>query len=184
MRHRRDCPGRGAEFAGSRCVEAVCVGGSAPADAGPETDSVDAAPDGGGPDANPALTCLGNHPAPKPTVASATATWRFTDLLSAAPVTSIKIRLCPNPSDPTCGSPAATVVPDATGHVAFALDLTKGAFNGYIAIDPIDVDGGPASTDPDGGRFDDETCPRGFSTRACPSSKSSPTRSRSSRTEP
>ena len=157
-----DCPGRGAEFAGSRCVEAVCVGGSAPADAGPETDSVDAKPDAGGPDANPALTCLGNHAAPKPTVASATATWHFTDLLSAAAVTSIKIRLCPNASDPTCGSPAATMVPDATGHVAFALDLRNGAFNGYIAIDPIDADGGPASTDPDGGRVDDEYVPTRF----------------------
>jgi hypothetical protein len=157
-----DCPGRGAEFAGSRCIESVCVGVSAPADAGPDTSSVDATPDAGGPDANLALACLGDHPAPKPTVASATATWHFTDLLSSGSVTSIKIRLCPNASDPTCGSPAATTVPDATGHVTFDLDLSRGAFNGYIAIDPVLADGGQASTDPDGGRLDDEYVPTRF----------------------
>lgn len=163
-----DCPGRGAEFAGSRCVNSVCVGAAAPADAGPETDSVVSTPEAGGPDVNPALACLGNHPAPKPTVASAIATWHFTDLLNAAPVTSIKIRLCPNASDPTCGSPAATMVPDATGHVTFDVDLRPGAFNGYIAIDPILADGGPAPTDPDGGRQDDEYVPSRFFYQSVP----------------
>ncbi len=163
-----DCSGRGAAFAGSRCVESVCVGVGAPGDAGPDADSVDAKPDAAAPDANPALTCLGNHPAPKPTVASASATWHFTDLLSSAPVTSVKIRLCPNNSDPTCAAPLATVMPDATGHITFDLDLRAAAFNGYIAIDPVVADGGPASTDPDGGRLDDEYVPTRFFYQSVP----------------
>lgn len=149
-----DCGGRGNAFAGSRCVESVCVGAAPMTDAGAQRDAVAPAVDGAGVDANLALACLTDNPAPKPTVASATATWHFTDLLSTAPVTSIKIRLCPNASDPTCLSPAATAVPDATGHVSFTVDLSAGPFNGYIAVDPVLPDGGTPTTDPDGGSPD------------------------------
>ena len=93
---------------------------------------------------DPKLACLADHPRPSAAAVSAKATWRFTDaLIDTQTVKTIRVSLCPNPSDPTCAAPLATKVPDDTGRVTFDLDLSKGPFSGYLAVDPVGVDGAP-----------------------------------------
>jgi hypothetical protein len=165
-----DCAARGGAFAGSRCLDSVCVPATATTDATTASDSTtdgtgasevsvadatsDGATDAG---ADGGLRCLGHHPVPTPTVARATLTEWFHGFLDPSqPFTNISVRLCPNANDPSCTGVAATKTPDATGHVTFDIDLSTGPFTGYLAIDPVVASGdaGAGDASADGGGID------------------------------
>jgi hypothetical protein len=124
-----DCSARGGGFAGTTCVQSVCV----PQDAG--------APDS-------PFACLGNYPSP-PTPPTIDFAIVLTDFFTTAPVQTVTVTACPNASDPACMNPIATRVPDATGTVKFTLDTSKGPFKGYVIIESMGLEGGVY--DPDSG---------------------------------
>jgi hypothetical protein len=146
-----DCLNRGSSFAGTTCVSGVCVAAAGDA-AVNESGGVDASVDVAA-DAASSLSCVGNNPAPKPKSTTATLDLLLQDFLQQTkPVTAVTVRACPNAADPQCTGGSLSVVPDATGHAKLKLDLTQGAFNGFIAIDPQQSadggaqDGGPSDS--------------------------------------
>jgi len=150
----QDCTTRGGLFAGSRCVNTVCVAAAVGADAGHDATAdsaradarVDAHRDAAASDASDAgnqpWACLGHHPAP--TASSATATFKLTltDFFTNAAVTTVTVKACASATDPSCALPEATRTPDATGTVTFALDTSQGPFTGYFWVSPVAGDAG------------------------------------------
>jgi hypothetical protein len=140
-----DCSNRGSAFAGTTCVSGVCVAASTPVDEG---GIVDASTDVGI-DAPSSFSCLGNNPTPKPQSGTATLDLLLQDFLQQTkPVTSVSVRACPNAADPQCTGGTLPVTPDAMGHAKVTIDLTQGAFTGFIAIDPQNSDGGASDAGP------------------------------------
>lgn len=158
-----DCTARGGAFAGSRCVDTVCVaaptvegGADAHLDARGDVASESSAADVGGDVVSP-LACLGGRPAPT-IVTPATASWYLHDSLQPnVAVTSVVVTLCPSSADPFCSGPLGTKRPNSGGIVTFTLDLSAGPFTGYIRIDPYtpgtDAGAGDAAA-PEGGTGD------------------------------
>jgi hypothetical protein len=156
-----DCTSRGGAFAGSICADSVCVrpasdaGHDAKTEAGktPHRDAHvarDSPPDSRG-DTKPgeagAFACLGHHPFPTASKSSVSFAMTLTDYFTSAPVTSVSVAVCVNPTDPSCALPFATAIPDATGTVTFMLDTSNGPFTGYFKVDPLApgmADGGGA----------------------------------------
>ena len=138
-----DCTRRGGAFATSQCVAKVCTA-LAPSDAGATDDagSRDTGPDTA-PPPDPRWACVDRDLAPPPPKPRLKLDVLFHDFLSPSlPVTSIRVRLCPNSGDPTCASPAASLSPGGDGHVVFDVDVSAGPFAGFLAADPVTPDGG------------------------------------------
>ncbi len=133
-----DCAKRGAQFAAARCVQSACVVDAVEAgmsDAG--NDAAEA-----GPPVDPRYACLGNNPAPVPAKPSAAYQVTLTDLLTQAGVPNLRVKLCPNLTDPYCATPSSVTTTDATGVAHLTIDLSGGAFGGYVDLEPMTADGG------------------------------------------
>ena len=144
-----DCVSRGAAFAAARCVRAACVvqgleaGSIAEAGPGPEAgDAGDAAPA-----VDPRYTCLGKNPAPVPTKKTVAYQVTLTDLLSQAGVASLRVKICPNLTDPSCTAPSSTALTNAQGVAKLTIDISGGAFDGYVDVVPETADGGSPPSD-------------------------------------
>ena len=142
-----DCVARGAEFAAARCVRSACVveglEGGPVAEAGP--DAADASD--GAPPIDPRYTCLDKNPAPVPTKKTAAYQVTLTDLLSQAGVPSLRVKICPNLTDPSCTKPSSTAVTDSKGVASLTIDISGGAFDGYVDVVPETADGGSPRVD-------------------------------------
>jgi len=142
-----DCEARGGAFAGSVCVASFCqtpvaVDDASSFDTGVITDA--------GADVDPLLGCVGVTPVPTPTTPTVKLDILLHDFLQdTKPVTTVQARACPNNGDPTCAGGTAPLIPGADGHVVFTLDVSKGAFIGYIAVDPLAQDAGPDASPPE-----------------------------------
>jgi hypothetical protein len=140
-----DCVARGASASTVRCVRSACIDSVAPVEAGP---TVEAGADAeAGPPADQRYTCLPNHPSPTPTKATAAYEVTLTDTLSSKPAAGLRVKLCPNLTDPNCTTPAATTTTDALGVARFTIDTSSRAFDGYVDVDPEGADGGAAVVD-------------------------------------
>jgi hypothetical protein len=140
-----DCAARGASFAAARCVLSACEVPSLP-DASLADVAADA-PDAAPPPVDTKWTCLGKNPPRKPKGAVAKLDLTLTDVLTTAPATGLRVKVCANLTDPDCSNPASSALLDAKGFVSFSLDTSKGAFDGYIDIVPETADGGSPPVD-------------------------------------
>jgi hypothetical protein len=140
-----DCVARGASAATTRCVRSACVDTVLPVEAGPIVEAGADAEAGPLPDQR--YVCLPNHPAPAPTKATAAYSVTLTDSLSTKPIAGLRVKLCPNLTDPNCTAPAATTTTDALGVARFTIDTSSRAFDGYVDVDPEGADGGAAVVD-------------------------------------
>lgn len=143
-----DCAARGASFAAARCVRSACTlddgveAGPVPEAGSPDVDAADASPP-----VDPRYLCLGKHPAPTPTKATAAYMLTLTDLITQKALPGLRVKLCTNLTDPSCAVPAATTQTDDAGVARLTIDLSKGAFDGYVDVDPETADGGSAVVD-------------------------------------
>jgi hypothetical protein len=142
-----DCVARGAEFAAARCVRSACIApgleGGPIVEAG--TDAADASD--AKPPIDPRYTCLDKNPAPVPTKKSVAYEVTLTDLLSQAGVPALRVKICPNLTDPSCTTPSSTTLTDAMGVARLTIDITDGAFDGYVDVVPETADGGSPVVD-------------------------------------
>jgi hypothetical protein len=132
----QDCLGRGAKFAGTRCVNKVCVA----ADSGLDTGADAPAADSGTPDAyDPKWGCLGSVKPPTFPNPKVNVSVPLVDLNTKKPVITIDARPC-GKTDVTCASPLGpTVQPNAQGILSFVLDA---GFDGYVELKSTNIDGG------------------------------------------
>jgi hypothetical protein len=141
-----DCVARGPAFAAARCVRSACVvegpEGGPPSEAGPGTDAGDAAPP-----IDPRYTCLGKNPAPVPTKKTVAYQVTLTDLLSQAGVPNLRVKICPNLTDPSCTAPSSTTTTNAKGVASLTIDISAGPFDGYVDVVPETADGGSPPVD-------------------------------------
>lgn len=145
-----DCVARGAAFAAARCVRSACVvqgleGGSL-VEAGPGPGDAGEAGDAA-PAIDPRYACLGKYPAPVPTKQTAAYQVTLTDLLSQAGVPSLRVKICPNLTDPSCTAPSSTALTNAQGVAKLSIDISGGAFDGYVDVVPETADGGTPPAD-------------------------------------
>lgn len=128
----QDCAQRGAKFAGTRCVNKVCVaqdGGDV--DTGPADTGADVY--------DPKWACLGNVKPPTFPNPKVNVSVPLVDLNTKKPVTEINARPC-GKTDVACASPLGpTVQPNASGILSFVIDA---GFDGYIELKSSNVDGG------------------------------------------
>ena len=142
-----DCAARGASFATARCVRSACTVDAleAGAEAGPDVGAADAS------DAmvpiDPRYTCLDRNPAPTATKATAAYQVTLTDLLSQKGVPGLRVKICPNRTDPSCTAPSSTALTDASGVAKLTIDLRNGPFDGYVDVNPETADGGSPKVD-------------------------------------
>lgn len=170
-----DCKSRGGPFAGSRCVNTVCVAAAVGTDAGHDAGhdasrdathdrapAVDARRDATGADGglNRRWACLDHHPVPTASGLPINVTLTFTDFFLSVPVTTVTVKACPNVTDPSCALPVGTAPTDATGMVKLKLPTTNGPFAGYFLITPTLPDAG-VRTDASGGGGADGSSPEG-----------------------
>lgn len=121
-----DCAARGADFAGSVCIDEVCQDP-------PDT----------------RWTCVG-HVEPTAAGTNVELSIRLNDLLAGKPVTEASVLLCKK-LDTLCSTPVESLTPDSDGVVSTTVDSS---FTGYFSIDAVGyvpvrnfVDtGGPAGT--------------------------------------
>lgn len=142
-----DCVARGAEFAAARCVRSACVVEGL--EGGPSVEAGPDAADAG--DATPPVdlryTCLDKNPAPVATKKTAAYQVTLTDLLSQAGVAGLRVKICPNLTDPNCTVPSSTALTDAMGVARLTIDIADGAFDGYVDVVPETADGGSPAVD-------------------------------------
>jgi hypothetical protein len=101
-----DCQGRGPDFEGALCVDAVCT------------------PD-------PAWSCLGAVSWPPPKVARVTVTVQFRDIVTNDPLTGVAVNIC-RKFDYDCAQPiAAGLHPPESGDLAFQVDA---GFDGFLEM--------------------------------------------------
>jgi hypothetical protein len=106
-----DCAARGAAFAGTTCVESVCV---------PAPPMVD-----------PVWGCLGHVVWPPARTAKVTVTAQFRDAVTGKPLTGVVVDVC-RKQDFACADPiAAGLRPADTGDLAFQVDA---GFNGFLQM--------------------------------------------------
>lgn len=127
----QDCLNRGAKFAGTQCLNKVCVAGDgAVTDTGTSSDAFD-----------PMWGCLGSVKPPTFPKPMVNVSVPLIDLVTQKPVTKIDAKVC-GKADVSCTMPIGPVVqPSAQGILTFT--LTAG-FDGYIDMHStmIDPDGG------------------------------------------
>ena len=144
-----DCAARGASFATARCVRSACIVEAL--EAGP---IAEAGPDVGAADASdatmpfdPRYTCLDKNPAPIATKVTAAYQVTLTDLLSQKGVPGLRVKICPNRTDPSCTAPSSTALTDAAGVAKLTIDISKGPFDAYVDVNPETADGGSPKVD-------------------------------------
>jgi hypothetical protein len=144
-----DCVARGTEFAAARCVRSACVVEGLEAGPLPEAGPTSEAGDAGdaAPSIDPRYACLGKNPAPVPTKKTAAYQVTLTDLLSQAGVPNLRVKICPNLTDPSCTTPSSTTTTDAQGVAKLTIDISGGAFDGYVDVVPETADGGSPPVD-------------------------------------
>ncbi len=139
-----DCAKRGPQFASARCVQSACaegVDGGKMADAG--NDAAEAGP------IDRRYACLGNNPAPAAAGPSTAYQVTLTDLLTGTGVPNLRVKICPNLTDPICTSPTSIAMTDALGVAHLTVDTSRSAFGSYVDVEPLSPDGG--TPDLDGG---------------------------------
>lgn len=142
-----DCDARGGAFVGATCVASFCQAPGAAQEAS-VTDAGGALDAGA--DVDPILGCVGELPVPTPKTPTVKLDILLHDFLQQGkPVTQVQARVCPSPNDPLCSAGTAPITPGADGHVKFELDVSKGAFSGYIAVDPTTPDAGSDAAAPE-----------------------------------
>ena len=144
-----DCVARGASFAAARCVRSACIveglEAGPLAEAGPDTDAAGASD--AMPPIDPRYTCLDKNPAPVASKMTAAYQVTLTDLLSQAGVPSLRVKICPNRTDPFCTVPSSTALTDSKGVAHLTIDISKGPFDGYVDVNPESADGGMPKVD-------------------------------------
>jgi len=101
-----DCKARGASFAQSSCVNALCAGSSK-------------------------WACLENPPASMGGAGPFRVTMHFADLIKKTPVVGVRADLC-RKLDVSCADPAVTATSDAMGNVS--LSPVDAGFSGYVSL--------------------------------------------------